>query len=91
MAGVDATSQRHLVVLGAGVIGLTIAYLAATDPDITFTVTVVARDMPEDMNSQAWASPFAVRRSPNDDGSDTCLPTSLELGRKLVSSLSRSQ
>ncbi|KAF8560107.1 FAD dependent oxidoreductase [Imleria badia] len=58
MAGVD-TSQKHLVVLGAGVIGLTVAYLAATDPDGTFRITVVARDMPEDMDSQAWASPFA--------------------------------
>ncbi|KAF8445665.1 FAD dependent oxidoreductase [Boletus edulis BED1] len=53
------TSQKHLVVLGAGVIGLTVAYLAATDPDVVFSVTVVARDMPEDMNSQAWTSPFA--------------------------------
>ncbi|KAF9225535.1 FAD dependent oxidoreductase, partial [Gyrodon lividus] len=52
-------SQRQLVVLGAGVIGLTIGYLAATDPDVSFKITVVARDMPEDMDSQAWASPFA--------------------------------
>jgi glycine/D-amino acid oxidase-like deaminating enzyme len=54
--------QRQLVVLGAGIIGLTIGYLAATDPDFSFKVTIVARDMPEDMDSQAWASPFAVRR-----------------------------
>ncbi|KAG8219576.1 hypothetical protein J3R82DRAFT_527 [Butyriboletus roseoflavus] len=58
MADVE-TSQRHLVVLGAGVIGLTVAYLAATDPGVAFKVTVLARDMPEDMHSQAWASPFA--------------------------------
>ncbi|KAF8846109.1 FAD dependent oxidoreductase [Paxillus ammoniavirescens] len=51
--------QRQLVVLGAGVIGLTIGYLAATDPDFSFKVTIIARDMPEDMDSQAWASPFA--------------------------------
>lgn len=63
MASIE-TSQQHLVVLGAGVIGLTIAYLAATDPDVTFKLTVVARDMPEDMDSQAWASPFAVGRFP---------------------------
>lgn len=63
MAGIE-TSQRHLVVLGAGVIGLTVAYLAATDPAVPFRVTVVARDMPEDMHSQAWASPFAVCHSP---------------------------
>ena len=59
MAGIEIP-QQHLVVLGAGVIGLTVAYLAATDPDVAFTLTVVARDMPEDMDSQAWASPFAV-------------------------------
>ncbi|KAF9245856.1 hypothetical protein BU15DRAFT_85524 [Melanogaster broomeanus] len=58
MTDVEA-SQRQLVVLGAGVIGLTVAYLAATDPDVSFKVTVVARDMPEDMDSQSWASPFA--------------------------------
>lgn len=58
-------SQKHLVVLGAGVIGLTVAYLAATDPDVTFKLTVIARDVPEEsMDSQAWASPFAVSRSP---------------------------
>jgi glycine/D-amino acid oxidase-like deaminating enzyme len=62
---VSQDSQKHLVVLGAGVIGLTIAYLAATDPDVTFKLTVIARDMPQDsMDSQAWASPFAVSRSP---------------------------
>lgn len=50
--------SRQLVVLGAGVIGLSVAHLAATRG---FKVTIVARDMPEDMDSQAWASPFAVR------------------------------
>lgn len=64
MAVVESELQRHLVVLGAGVIGLTVAYLAATDPDVPFTVTVIARDMPQDMDSQAWASPFAVCHSP---------------------------
>lgn len=52
-------SPKQLVVLGAGVIGLTIAYLASAAPDALFRVTIVARDMPEDMESQAWASPFA--------------------------------
>jgi len=51
--------QRSLVVLGAGVIGLTAAYLAATDEELSFKITVVARDMPEDMGSQGWASPWA--------------------------------
>lgn len=54
------SDAQSLVVLGAGVIGLTVAYLAATDPDVSFEITVVARDMPEDTDSQAWASPFAV-------------------------------
>ena len=85
MADLETSPQRHLVVLGAGVIGLTVAYLAATDPDTSFTVTVVARDMPEDMDSQAWASPFAVRRSP-ERRPHMCSPTSLELGCKLGSS-----
>ena len=64
MASVETQApQKHLVVLGAGVIGLTVAYLAATDPDVAFRITVIARDMPEDMDSQAWASPFAVCHS----------------------------
>ncbi|KAG6335470.1 hypothetical protein ID866_3620 [Astraeus odoratus] len=55
----EPSPPKHLVVLGAGVIGLSIAYLAATDPDVAFSVTIVARDMPEDMDSPAWASPYA--------------------------------
>jgi len=77
------TPQKHLVVLGAGVIGLTVAYLAATDPDVAFRITVVARDMPEDMDSQAWASPFAVCRSLIIGHIRS--PTCPELGRELVS------
>lgn len=50
-----------LVVLGAGVIGLTVAYAAACDRETAFDITIVARDMPGDWGSQAWASPFAVR------------------------------
>jgi glycine/D-amino acid oxidase-like deaminating enzyme len=49
-----------LVVLGAGVIGLTVAYVAACDPDAPFDIMIVARDMPGDWGSQGWASPFAV-------------------------------
>jgi len=83
MASAETPQEHnHLVVLGAGVIGLTVAYLAVTDPDVAFKVTVVARDMPEDMDSQAWASPFAVRRSSiiGRIRSQTCP----ELGRQLV-------
>jgi len=57
----DSKSHVPLVVLGAGVIGLTIAYIAACDTDVTFDITIIARDMPGDWHSQAWASPYAVR------------------------------
>ena len=55
-------NAHHVVILGAGVIGLTTAHvLTAKYPSYRFTV--VARDLPEeaDMSSQAWASPWAVR------------------------------
>ncbi|OAX44934.1 nucleotide-binding domain-containing protein [Rhizopogon vinicolor AM-OR11-026] len=48
-----------LVVLGAGVIGLTVAYVAACDQEVAFDITIIARDIPGDWGSQAWASPFA--------------------------------
>jgi len=50
-------SQTHVVILGAGVIGLTVAHVLTEDPG--FKVTIVARDMPEDITSQAFASPWA--------------------------------
>jgi D-amino-acid oxidase len=54
-------SQTHVVILGAGVIGLTAAHvLTEGDGSSLFKVTIVARDMPEDLNSQAFASPWAV-------------------------------
>ncbi|KAI0001561.1 FAD dependent oxidoreductase [Russula vinacea] len=53
-------SQTHVVILGAGVIGLTAAHvLTESDGSNRFNVTVVARDMPEDLTSQAFASPWA--------------------------------
>ncbi|KAG1757241.1 hypothetical protein EDB19DRAFT_1900780 [Suillus lakei] len=57
----SSASNSHvpLVILGAGVIGLTTAHLAACDSDVTFDITIIARDMPGDWGSQAWASPFA--------------------------------
>lgn len=54
-------AEQSLVVLGAGVLGLTIAYLAALADDVSFNIKVIARELPEDMDSQAWASPYAVR------------------------------
>jgi D-amino-acid oxidase len=50
---------RTVVILGAGVIGLTIAYVLSSDPSNAYKITIVARDMPEDVDSQGWASPWA--------------------------------
>jgi D-amino-acid oxidase len=60
MSSTVTKAEQSLVVLGAGVIGLTIAYLAALAEDVSFKITVIARELPEDMDSQAWASPHAV-------------------------------
>ncbi|KLO20051.1 FAD dependent oxidoreductase [Schizopora paradoxa] len=49
--------QRSIVILGAGVVGLTVAY--ALSQDDSNKITVVARDMPEHFDSQGWASPWA--------------------------------
>ncbi|KAI0046632.1 nucleotide-binding domain-containing protein [Auriscalpium vulgare] len=53
-------SKTRVVILGAGVIGLTIGHvLTEGDGGSRFNVTVVARDMPEDLSSQGFASPWA--------------------------------
>ncbi|KAK4147311.1 uncharacterized protein C8A04DRAFT_9063 [Dichotomopilus funicola] len=47
-----------ITILGAGIIGLaTATVLSETDP--SHTITIVARDLPGDAPSQAWASPWA--------------------------------
>jgi glycine/D-amino acid oxidase-like deaminating enzyme len=54
-------TPTNVVVLGAGVIGLTVAHvLTEGEGSNHFNVTIVARDMPEDLSSQAFASPWAV-------------------------------
>ncbi|KAI0275122.1 FAD dependent oxidoreductase [Gloeopeniophorella convolvens] len=54
------SSQTNVVIIGAGVIGLTIAHvLTEGEGSKRFKVTVIARDMPEDLSSQAFASPWA--------------------------------
>ena len=54
-------SPTNVVILGAGVIGLTVAHvLTEGEGSSLFNVTIVARDMPEDLTSQAFASPWAV-------------------------------
>ncbi|TDL28092.1 FAD dependent oxidoreductase [Rickenella mellea] len=50
--------QKPIVVLGAGVIGLSIAYTLSSEP--SNKISIVARDMPEHhLDSQGWASPWA--------------------------------
>ena len=57
-------SPTNVVILGAGVIGLTVAHvLTEGEGSSLFNVTIVARDMPEDLTSQAFASPWAVSKS----------------------------
>lgn len=56
-------SPRKIVIVGAGVIGLTIAHLLTAETSKTsgWEVSIVARDMPGDVDSTGWASPWAVR------------------------------
>ncbi|KAL5518788.1 hypothetical protein ACEPAH_471 [Sanghuangporus vaninii] len=50
--------SRSIIVLGAGVIGLTIAHVLSDDPGKK--VTIVARELPGDhLFSQGWSSPWA--------------------------------
>jgi D-amino-acid oxidase len=56
-----AQSPTNVVILGAGVIGLTVAHVLTEGKGSSlFNVTIVARDMPEDLTSQGFASPWAV-------------------------------
>ena len=56
-------SPTNVIILGAGVIGLTVAHVLTEGKGSNlFNVTIVARDMPEDLTSQAFASPWAVSR-----------------------------
>jgi D-amino-acid oxidase len=56
-----AQSPTNVIILGAGVIGLTVAHVLTEGKGSSlFNVTIVARDMPEDLTSQGFASPWAV-------------------------------
>ena len=60
MSATEAGSAKtQVVVLGAGVIGLTAAHVLSEDA--RYKITVVARELPEDLDSQEFASPWAVR------------------------------
>lgn len=50
--------QRNILIIGSGVIGLTIAHILSEKPE-RYSVTIVARDLPEDLDSQQWSSPWA--------------------------------
>lgn len=54
--------SQKIIVLGAGVIGLTIAHHLSEDTSASYDIEVVARELPtqDDMNSQMWATPWAV-------------------------------
>lgn len=54
-------TSTEIVIIGAGVIGLSIAHVLATNTSRAFNIKIVARDMPDDLNSPAFASPWAVR------------------------------
>ncbi|KAI0673753.1 nucleotide-binding domain-containing protein [Trametes maxima] len=58
MSGESAQpAQIPVVVLGAGVIGLTVAHVLSKNA--RYKIKVVARDLPQDLDSQAFASPWA--------------------------------
>ena len=56
------TGPVEVVILGAGVIGLTIAHTLLTSSPDAYKIKIVARDLPGDLSSQAFASPWAVRQ-----------------------------
>lgn len=56
----NTQDKKHIVIIGSGVIGLTIAQVVTTRFPDKYRVTIVARDTPEDLTSQAFSSPWAV-------------------------------
>lgn len=56
--GTESPPQT-VVILGAGVIGLTVAHVLSSQAPNTYNIIIVARDLPGDFDSQAWASPWA--------------------------------
>lgn len=53
-------SLQSVLILGSGVIGMTVAHVLVHDLSRKYKIKIVARDMSEDMDSQAFASPWAV-------------------------------
>ena len=54
----SGSSETQVIVLGAGVIGLTVAYVLSENEQ--YKIKVVARDTYQDLDSQAFSSPWAV-------------------------------
>lgn len=52
-------ATQKVVIMGAGVIGLTIAHTLLSDALNDYDITIISRDMPEDLDSQGWAGPWA--------------------------------
>ncbi|KZP28841.1 nucleotide-binding domain-containing protein [Athelia psychrophila] len=52
-------APQKVVIMGAGVIGLTIAHTLVSDSLSDYDITIVSREMPEDLDSQGWAGPWA--------------------------------
>ena len=59
MSAEGSGEPLHVVVLGAGVIGLTTAHVLSSRHS-DYKITIVARDLPDDLSGQAWSSPWAV-------------------------------
>ncbi|KZT72867.1 FAD dependent oxidoreductase [Daedalea quercina L-15889] len=57
--GARTAGPVEVVILGAGVIGLTIARTLLSSSPNAYKIKIVARDMPEDLDSQGFASPWA--------------------------------
>lgn len=55
------SSQTPVLVLGAGVVGLTVAHVLSEN--VRYKIKVVARDTHQDLDSQAFSSPWAVSLS----------------------------
>lgn len=64
-SSMSSVMPSSILVLGSGVIGLTVAYTLVHDHGYDgASILIIARDMPGDLDSQAFASPWAVGGQP---------------------------
>ncbi|CCM04475.1 uncharacterized protein FIBRA_06655 [Fibroporia radiculosa] len=66
------SAPTQVVILGGGVIGLTIAHVLSASTQGEYSITIVARDMPSDLESQSFASPWAGANWSPIGGYDEC-------------------